>query len=212
MTETPTIPEQATAPAPPVIPAAPPEGPQAPAPDPAAPFGRTPSGRARSKPLSGRGPGRPKGSKNRGGGGRTTVIGAKGSSRPAAKGPTDYRPALLRASQLLTLPLSFRAPVDAWCVDAAVRGDDTPDNPGIARAVSNLAAEYPQVAAVLDRIVAAGPLSELAAATLPLAVQLLVNHNRLPLAVGAKLGAADPAVIAEHLQRQGEAMAQAQAA
>jgi hypothetical protein len=43
----------------------------------------------------------------------------------------------------------------------------------------------------------------------PVTVQLLVNHNRLPLSVGSKLGAVDPAAIAEHLAAQGDALAQA---
>lgn len=180
-----------------------PDAPQAPAPDPKAPWGRTPSGRARSKPLSGR-RGRPKGS-------RTSVIGAKGSQRKTPPKATDYRDPIIRMTQLLTMPLAFRAPVDAWCIGAAIEGEDTPANPGIARAVSNLAHEYPQVAAALDKIVQAGPLSELVSATLPLAVQLMVNHKRLPLSVGTKLGATDPALIAQHLQAQGEQMA-AQAA
>lgn len=198
--ETP-APEAATAPV------APPETAPAPPADPKAPWGRTPSGRARSKPLSGK-RGRPRGS-------RTSVIGAKGSQRktPAAKGagPTDYRPTVIRTVQTLTLPLAFRQPVDAWCINAAVAGDDSAENPGIARAVSDLAADYPQVAAVLDKIAAAGPLSDLIGATVPLVVQLLVNHGRVPLAVGEKLGAADPKLIAQGLQAQGEQLA-AQAA
>lgn len=121
----------------------------------------------------------------------------------------DYRPGILRLSQVVLLPLSFRVPVDAYTVTAHLQGDDTVENPGLARAVSNAAQEYPQVAAVLDKVLQAGPLSELAACTVPLLVQLLVNHNRLPLSVGSKLGAVDPAAIAEHLAAQGDALAQA---
>lgn len=193
-------------PAPAAQPQAPAEAPVAPAPvqgDPAAPYGRTPSGRARNKPLSGK-RGRPRGT-------RTSVIGAKGSQRPAAgkPKPVDYRPAILRAVQVITLPLAFRAPVDAATIDHHVRGSDTPENPGLARAISNLAHEQPQVAAVLDRLLQAGPYAEVIGAALPLAVQLLTNHGRLPVAVAERLGATDPAVIAAQLQEQGEAMAAA---
>lgn len=193
-------------PAAPDVPQAPapaPAAPAAPAGDPAAPWGRTPSGRARSKPLSGR-RGRPRKM-------RTSVIGAKGSQRkaPAGRGPTDYRPALLRMTTWVTLPLAFRAPIDAASIDHHVRGEDTPENPGLARAVSNLAADQPQVAAVLDRILTAGPYAELAAAGIPLVMQLLVNHNRIPVAVAKKLGATDPAEIARQLAEQGKKLAAA---
>lgn len=187
----------------PTEPAAAPLTAPAPPADPKAPWGRTPSGRARSKPLSGR-RGRPRGS-------RTSVIGAKGSRVKSAAKPAapDYRPTVIRTVQMLTLPLAFRQPVDAWCINAAVVGDDSAENPGIARAVSDLAGDYPQVAAVLDKVAAAGPLSDLIGATIPLVVQLLVNHGRLPLSVGEKLGAADPELIAKGLQAQGETLAQA---
>lgn len=197
-------PDAPTVPAPPV----PAEAPTAPAPvqgDPAAPYGRTPSGRARNKPLSGK-RGRPRGT-------RTSVIGAKGSQRPAApkNKPVDYRPAILRAVQVITMPLAFRAPVDAATIDHHVRGENTAENPGLARAISNLAAEQPQVAAVLDRLLQAGPYAEVIGAALPLAVQLLTNHGRLPVPVAERLGATDPAVIAAQLATEGERLA-AQAA
>lgn len=195
----------AVAPAPPAEPAG---APQPPAADPRAPFGRTPSGRARTRPLSGK-RGRPRGSSS-----RTSVIGAKGSQRPrsAGKGPTDYAPAILHTVQMLALPLSFRSPVDAYCITAHFEGDGTAQNPGIARAVSNLAHEYPQVAAALDKLAAVGPVGDVISATLPLVVQLVVNHGKLPLSVGAKLGATDPAVIAEALTQRGEQLAAQQAA
>jgi hypothetical protein len=138
------------------------------------------------------------------------VIGAAGQKRgsaPKAKS-TDYRPALLRLGGLVSMPLAFRAPVDAATIDFHLRGDDTPDNPGIARAISNLANEQPQVAAVLDRILTAGPYAEVIGATLPLVVQLLTNHNRIPVAVATKLGATDPSVIAQQLAEQGAHLAQ----
>lgn len=180
-----------------------PSAPQAPDVDPAAPYGRTKGGRARKAPLSGR-RGRPKGS-------RTTTIGAKGQSRkPAGKsGPTDYRPAILRMSTMLTMPLAFRAPVDAWTIDAHMRGEDTAESPGLARAISNLAAEEPQVAAVLDRLMTAGPYAEVIGAAIPMVVQLLTNHRRIPLQVAQTIGAVDPAAIAEGLAAQGEQMAAA---
>lgn len=200
-----TAPQTEPTPVPPADPLAAPDGPQTPGADPGAPFGRTPSGRPRSKPLSGR-RGRPKGRRTS----RTSVIGATGSrSKAAPKGPVDYRPTILRTAQMLLIPLSFRAPIDAFTVTAGLEGEDTPANPGFARALSNVAGEYPQVAAVLEKLAAAGPIGDLVGTGLPIMVQLLVNHKRLPVEVGQKLGAMDPALIEQHLQARGEAMAAA---
>lgn len=183
------------------------EGPQAPPVDPAAPYGRTPGGRPRKTPLTGK-RGRPKGSgTGRRQQQRTSVIGAAGGTRKT-KAPTDYRPVIMRTAQMLLMPLSFRAPVDAYTITMHLAGEDTRQNPGMARAISNCAQEYPQVAAALDKLaVVGGPVSDVLACGFALAVQLAVNHRRLPLAVGTRLGAVDPADIAAALQEQGEQIA-----
>lgn len=201
-----TTPVETTAPQDaPQAPQSAPQAPPAPPVDPAAPYGRTPGGRPRRKPLTGK-RGRPKGS-GTGRRQRTSVIGASGSARrPQTKAP-DYRPAILRAAGLLTVPLAFRSPIDAATIDAHLRGADTPENPGLARALSNLAVEEPRVAAVLDRLMTAGPYAEVIGCALPLALQLLTNHRKIPLSVGQRLGAVDPDVIAEQLAAEAAQMA-----
>lgn len=64
-----------------------------------------------------------------------------------------------------------------FLADAAVITKYAPD---IATAVSDLANDQPQVAAVLDRVLKAGPYGALIGAVLPMAAQLLSNHNVIP--------------------------------
>lgn len=49
--------------------------------------------------------------------------------------------------------------------------------PNIAAALNQLASEKPEVAAVLDRVLAAGPYGVIIAATAPLFMQLAANHG-----------------------------------
>lgn len=160
--------------------------------DTAAPFGRYPSGRARKSA--------PKPKRAR----------AASSSRPAAsssskRAPTkrDYGPGIRGLVQVVCLPLAFTVPADAWAIDAAT--------PGIAEALNDLAAERPEVAAMLDRLLQAGPYGALIGAVVPLAVQLAHNHGLLPAEMATKMGGAPKAAILAGLRGQAEAM-QAQAA
>jgi hypothetical protein len=58
--------------------------------------------------------------------------------------------------------------------------------PNIASALDMLAAERPEVAAVLDRVLAVGPYGALIAAVAPLAMQVVANHGvKLPGVPGA---------------------------
>lgn len=52
--------------------------------------------------------------------------------------------------------------------------------PGIAEALDQLAKERPEVAAVLDRVLAVGPYGIVIAAVTPLILQILTNHGRIP--------------------------------
>ena len=53
--------------------------------------------------------------------------------------------------------------------------------PGVAAALAGLANERPEVAAVLDRILAVGPYSAVLAAIVPLIMQIIANHGiKLP--------------------------------
>lgn len=136
--------------------------PKPPAAEETAPRGRRADGAPRRKP------GPRKGSPQRGGRAR----------KPAAP---DYRPGILGMFQLVALPLSFTAPVDAASVSLHA--------PAIAEAINELAKERPEVAAALDRVLQVGPYGALIAAVLPLGVQLAHNHGLLPESAAVQLGA-----------------------
>lgn len=91
------------------------------------------------------------------------------SSRPKAP---DFRPGITGMFQLIAAPLAFTQPLDSWAV--------TTHAPGIAEALNDLAQERPEVAMVLQRVLSVGPYGALLAATVPLVVQLLHNHDLIP--------------------------------
>jgi hypothetical protein len=53
-------------------------------------------------------------------------------------------------------------------------------SPNIAEALDQLAHERPEVAVVLDRVLAVGPYGVVLAAVTPLVLQLFVNHGKIP--------------------------------
>lgn len=155
--------------------------------DTSAPFGRYPSGRARKSA--------PKPKRAR----------AASSTRPAASSSSkrapakrDYGPGIRGLAQVVCLPLAFTAPADAWAIDAAT--------PGIADALNDLAAERPEVAAMLDRLLQAGPYGALIGAVVPLAVQLAHNHGLLPAAMAVKVGGHPKSDIIASLRAQADAL------
>jgi hypothetical protein len=52
--------------------------------------------------------------------------------------------------------------------------------PGIATALNDLAKERPEVAAVLDKVLAVGPYGIVLAAITPMVLQMLTNHGKIP--------------------------------
>lgn len=90
---------------------------------------------------------------------------------------TDYREGI---TGLLQLPAGVLGIVGMQTnnlplvADAAVIEMHTP---AIASALNDLAQERPEVAAVLDRVLKAGPYGAILAAVVPMTVQLLANHN-----------------------------------
>jgi len=110
------------------------------------------------------------------------------AARPKAP---DFRPGLNGVFQLIATPLAFTQPLDAVAV--ANHG------PNIAEALNDLAQERPEVAAVLQRILAVGPYGAVIAATLPLVVQLLHNHDVLPAEPAERLGATRKSALQEML-------------
>jgi hypothetical protein len=154
-----------------------------------APYGRKADGTPREKPG-------PKPGASAGSGPRPKPSQAR--SKAKSKGSTDYRPGLMGIGQMFALPLSFSEKTlpDAWAIEQTF--------PGIAEALNDLAAERPEVAAMLDRLLAVGPYGALIAAILPLVIQIATNHGYIPAEVATNLGAQDPKAIIDHLRSQRE--------
>lgn len=93
----------------------------------------------------------------------------RAGSRPKAP---DFRPGINGMFQLAAAPLAFVQPLDAIAVSQ--HGEN------IAEALNDLAQERPEVAMVLQRILAVGPYGAVIAAVVPLVVQILHNHDMLP--------------------------------
>lgn len=110
---------------------------------------------------------------------------------------TDYRPGIMGMFQLVALPLSFTSPLDAWAVGA--------HSPGIADALNDLAKERPEVAGALDRILQVGPYGAIIGAVLPLAVQVLANHGKVPAEAAESLGAVPRERLIAELGKRNEA-------
>ena len=131
---------------------------------------RGPKGASSSGPRAAASPRRPSSSRTRSTG-----------SRPKAP---DFRPGLNGMFQLLAAPLAFVQPLDAMAV--AQHG------PNISEALNDLAQHRPEVAMVLQRILAVGPYGALLAATVPLVVQLLHNHDVIPEQAAASIPGVAP--------------------
>lgn len=115
--------------------------------------------------------------------------------RPAKKKP-DYTEGINGLFQLVSVPLAFTAPHDAVAV--ATHG------PNIASAVNTLAQERPEVAAALEKVLKVGPYGALIGAVIPLAVQIMHNHNVIPEHMATQLGATPKREIDAYLKQQGE--------
>lgn len=96
---------------------------------------------------------------------------------PAAKAPRskDYRAGIEGIGQLAGGALFFVAPADAAAVML--------HTPPIAAALNDLAQQDPRVAAMLDKLLAVGPYGALLAAVMPLVLQILTNHGKIPAGV-----------------------------
>ena len=114
----------------------------------------------------------------------------------------DYRGALRGITQLVAFPLAYVAPADAFAV--------THHAPPIADALHNLALERPEVAAVLDRVMAVGPYGALIGACVPLLVQLAHNHGMLHEDQAVTLGAVPKREIDRMLSAAGDDIGSAQ--
>lgn len=102
---------------------------------------------------------------------------------------TDYTEGV---TQFLSMPAAILGVVGSQTnniplvADAKVVNDYAPH---IATAVNDLAHERPEVAAVLDRVLKAGPYAALMGAVVPMAMQILANHNILKPGMGGTMTA-----------------------
>lgn len=173
--------------------------PAAPTADTDAPYGRTASGRPRSKPGRKAKPsaapsGVPRRTSSRG----RTGPRANTRENTAAR----YTDGCMRLLRTLVAPLMIvgqRNP--AVAADAATLAQS---GPALADAVGQLAAEEARVAAALDRLMAVGPYGEVGTVLLTIAAQLAYNHGALPPAMGAGMGLQDPATLAAGVRRSAE--------
>lgn len=124
---------------------------------------------------------------------RTSAKGPRGPQNAPGRKPgtpvtrqtkTDYKAGIEGLLQLAAFGVSFSAPYDA----AAIVYHSTP----IAIALNDLAQVKPEVARVLDKILAAGPYGAVLSAVVPLIVQLLTNHGKAPVGM---LGSVEPAKL-----------------
>ncbi len=161
--------------------------------DPAAPFGYTVDGRPKtSRRGRPRAPGTTRTrTSTSGAGGRTGPRTGSGKAKPAGNARTrprvDYKTPLDGIAQLLGVPLFFASPLDAAAL--IVHQD------AITTALDDIANNDPRMAAVLDRILVAGPYGALLAPLCAFGAQVAVNHNVIPPEVGKYLGAVPPEVL-----------------
>lgn len=141
--------------------------------DPEAPWGRRADGTPRNKP----------GPRPTGGGGKPTAPPPPkkaGKPKPPPKRTRpDYRPGI---TALLSLPAGLVGAAGATLGRRELVADAATimaHAPGLAGGLDELAGQDPRVAAVLDRVLQAGPYGALITAVVPMAAQILANHGIL---------------------------------
>lgn len=172
--------------------------------DPEAPYGRRADGTPKAKPgRKGNGAAtaprtvsapRP----------RSTSPGARPAARKSPTGGVDYRPGLNGWLQILSLPLALAGRVrPVFALDAAAV---SMHGPGVTDALNTVAQDQPEVAAVLDKIMAVGPYGLLIGSLIPLVAQIGANHGKIPASVATGMGAMDPATLKDQLDAHSRAM------
>ena len=117
-----------------------------------------------------------------------------GKARTPRSAAPDYAGALKGTLQTIGVPLALNPKTLPDAAALAVHG------PALAEAVGELAHEHAAVAAVLDRLMAIGPIGIALGAAVPLFAQVAVNHGVIPLELGRRLGAMDPAELVAAVQ------------
>lgn len=148
--------------------------------DPEAPYGRFKNGKPRKNP--------PKG-----------VAAPKASRVSKSRTKTDYRPGFLGLTQLGAFVAGFFSPLDAIAI--------TDHSKNLAEAVQITADQDPKFAAMLDRVLSAGPYAALISATIPMAMQILHNHDKVPGEVVKGMGGRTKAEVIHDLQSREEQLA-----
>ncbi len=126
---------------------------------------------------------------------RRDAGGGRSSSRAKSPGSSQrarYEEGVAGLLQIPAMALSLVDPVDGFCV--------AHHTPPISKAVADLAVERPEVAAALDKVLAVGPYGALIGAVLPLAVQIMHNHNLVPEPMAKAMGATPKRDIERHLK------------
>ena len=143
-----------------------------------APWGLKADGTPRAKP----------GRKSSPGSG-TTARRSTGSSR-SRKNQKDYRPAVTGLIQMVAFPLTMAGTAKPeFALDGAAL---IVHSPAVADALHEIAINNPEVARVLESLMAVGPYGALIGAVIPLAIQICANHKILPSEVTTNLGALPP--------------------
>jgi hypothetical protein len=115
--------------------------------------------------------------------------GSKGSTKPPAGSKTLGSSAITQAREEGLAGLGQIA--TAVCVmtqNYADAGAFDMHFPGVAHEVAVLAEDNEKVANIVDRIVQVGPYAALLTATMPLVIQLLINHDRIKAEAAGLLG------------------------
>jgi hypothetical protein len=164
--------------------------------NPIAPYGHTADGRPKRSPAGRRPePGSRRSKRAAGARSPSRKPKASASSRKAAQG-ADYAQGLQDMMVGPTVALTIAGMKrPELLADAATLELHLPP---IADALGKLAAERPEVAAMLDRLMSAGPYTALLSATVPLVLQLGANHGLLK---GGMLGTMPPEALIMEMPR-----------
>lgn len=117
---------------------------------------------------------------------------------PKASG-VDYRPGVKGLLQIPAFALGLMGKFvhPAYSLDSATI---TLHADSVAEAIHQTAMEHDQVAAILDRALAIGPAGALLGALLPLGLQIMANHGKVP--VNPEMGILGPDQLVEALMNQ----------
>lgn len=105
---------------------------------------------------------------------------------------------LIGLASIATIPLALTGNI----ADIAACNDHVPN---IATEAANAAETDERIAGVIDKAIAIGPYAKLLGAIVPLALQIAVNHKRLPFEPLAKFGVKSPELLTAQIQAQAAA-------